>query len=183
VERRQLEQAAVTYSHLRGLLLLPLGALCVLAALANWDVVPEWSFPAGVAVAAGVCLLIGRHYREHYGRLSVSDRQRRRDIAAVVVALVVVIGASAALQSLPVNALAVAFALAMLAAFAISPGLRTHHVVVWGALLIVGALPVWDGDDSSNVGLVLAGVAVAITGVFDHRAFLGTFGRAADVGT
>jgi hypothetical protein len=52
--------------------------------------------------------------------------------------------------------------------------------VILGALLIAGALPVWDGADSANAGLLLAGIAVALTGVFDHRTFLHTFGPGAD---
>jgi hypothetical protein len=62
------------------------------------------------------------------------------------------------------------------------PGLRPHHVAILGALLVAGALPVWDGADSANSGLLLAGIAVALTGVFDHRAFLHTFGPSADAG-
>ena len=48
--------------------------------------------------------------------------------------------------------------------------------MIFGALLVAGALPVWDGADSANAGLLLAGIAVALTGIFDHRAFLHTFG-------
>jgi hypothetical protein len=48
-------------------------------------------------------------------------------------------------------------------------------------LLVVGALPVWTGEDPSNIGLLLAGVAVILSGLFDHRLFLRTFGgRTAD---
>jgi hypothetical protein len=67
-------------------------------------------------------------------------------------------------------------------AYALGPGLRAHHVVILGALLVAGALPVWDGADSANAGLLLAGVVVALTGVFDHRAFLDTFGPTVDAG-
>ncbi len=80
---------------------------------------------------------------------------------------------------LPVNAIAVTFALFMLIFYAIVVGLRAHHVIIWGALLVAGALPVWGGADPSNVsniGLVLAGVAVMASGVFDHRTFVHTFG-------
>jgi hypothetical protein len=47
---------------------------------------------------------------------------------------------------------------------------------LWGALLVTGALPVWNGADPSNIGHVLAGVAVMLSGVFDHRVFVDTFG-------
>jgi hypothetical protein len=182
VERERYENAVASYSHLRGLLLLPLGALFVVAALANEDIVPSWVFPIALVVAGAICLLIVRHYREHYGRVSPSSRQRAREAAGIVGAVATVIVVSILLGRLPVNTLAVGFALAMLAGSAVTPGLRTHHVVIWGALLVAGAVPVWDGSDSANAGLVLSGVAVALTGVFDHRAFVGTFGSPADAG-
>ena len=75
-----------------------------------------------------------------------------------------------------VAAIAVCFALVMLASYAIGVGLSAHHVVIWGTLLVVGALPVWDGADPGNVGLALAGVAVIVSGLFDHRLFVRTFG-------
>jgi hypothetical protein len=49
-------------------------------------------------------------------------------------------------------------------------------VVIWGALLVAGALPVWTGADPSNTGLLLSGVALLVSGVFDHRLFLRRFG-------
>jgi hypothetical protein len=101
----------------------------------------------------------------------------------VVIGLAVMIGGSSLLRSqadwsldLPVNAIAVAFALIMLISYAIGIGLKRHHVIIWGALLVTGALPVWTGADPSNVGLLLAGVAVMVSGVFDHRLFVRTFG-------
>ena len=66
----------------------------------------------------------------------------------------------------------------MLAAVAVSVGLRAHHVIIWGAVLVAGLLPVWDGADPSNIGLVLAGVAIVATGILDHRLLVRTFGSA-----
>ena len=102
---------------------------------------------------------------------------------AAPIAVVLVLGGSLLLRSradwsldLPVNAIAVTFALLMLISYAIGVGLKTHHVIVWGALLVAGALPVWNGPDPSNIGLLLAGVAIMVSGVFDHRRFVRTFG-------
>jgi hypothetical protein len=53
--------------------------------------------------------------------------------------------------------------------------------MVWGALLVAGALPVWTGDDPSNIGLLLAGVAIMVDGVLDHRLFVQTFGPPARI--
>jgi hypothetical protein len=182
MDRRHLEDAAVSHAHLRGLLLIPVGALFLLAALANWDVVQTWALAAGVVVVGLLWLAIRHHYREHYGSVRTSPRQQARDTVALVLACAIVGGLSVLLRDLPVNAIAIGFAVAMGVGYALGPGLRTHHVVILAALLVAGALPVWDGADSANAGLLLAGIAVALTGIFDHRAFLHTFGPTVDAG-
>src|SRR4051794_17562705 len=186
MERRTLETAAAHYSYLRGLLFLPAGGLLILSALANWEVGPlreAWVFPVVAVALAVLCLPVNRYYRAHYGRLSPSTRQQVRGAVAVAVGAAVVVGGSLLLRSraawsldLPVNATAVTFATVMLISYALGVGLKAHHVVIWGGLLVAGALPVWDGADPSNIGLVLAGVAVMLSGVFDHRLFVQTFG-------
>jgi MFS family permease len=186
MQRGNLETAAANYSYLRGLFGIPLGGLIILAALVNWRVCPLWAFLVAVMAAGAACLPIARYYNENYGRLSPSTRQQARGAVAAVIGVAVVGGGSLLLRGradwsldLPVNAIAVSFALFMLISYAIYVGLRAHHVIIWGALLVAGALPVWNGADPSNisnVGLVLAGVAVMVSGVFDHRLFVHTFG-------
>jgi hypothetical protein len=186
MQRRDLETAAANYSYLRGLFFLPLGVVFILAALANWAVGPlrhTWAFPVAAIVVGAVCLPIARYYNENYGRLTPSTRQEVRGAVAVAIALAVMIGGSALMRSnaawsldLPVNAVAVSFALVVLISYAMGVGLKTHHVIIWGALLLVGAVPVWNGADPSNIGLLLSGVAVMIGGVFDHRLFVQKFG-------
>jgi hypothetical protein len=186
MQRGNLETAAANYSYLRGLFGIPLGGLIILAALVNWGVCPLWTFLVAVMAAGAACLPIARYYNENYGRLSPSTRQQARGAVAAVIGVAVVGGGSLLLRGradwsldLPVNAIAVSFALFMLISYAIYVGLRAHHVIIWGALLVAGALPVWNGADPSsisNVGLVLAGVAVIVSGVFDHRLFVHTFG-------
>ena len=174
MDRRELESAAVTYAHMRGLLMLPAGALLVVSALANAGVIPTWAFPLALAPAGLAGLVILRHYRTHYGR--VTHASQAKDAAAVAVAAVTVIASAVLLGDLPVNTIAIGFGLGMLAAAAITPGLRVHHAAVWGGLALVGAVPLWNGPDPENVGLVLAGAAVAICGLLDHRAFTDRFG-------
>jgi len=186
MQREKLETAAANYTYLRGLLCIPAGALFVLAALGNWEVGPldqAWMF---VVLAAAILLAsvpIYNHYNKHYGRLTPTTRQRVRGAAAMAIGLAVVVLGSMLLRSrvgwsldLPVNATAVTLAAIMLITYAIGVGLKTHHVVIWGALLLAGALPVWTGADPSNVGLVMTGVAVMLSGIFDHRLFVRTFG-------
>ena len=183
---RRPEAAAPIYSHLRGLLAIPAGLLFVLAALGNWQVGPfrhDLVFLAGVLAIGLAYVLVARAYQEHYGRMRSSPADELRGAAVIALALAVVVVGSLALRSrvswsldLPVNAIAVSFAVTMLASYAIGRVLRPHHLVVWGALLAAGALPVWTGADPSNVGLLLCGAAVMLSGVLDHLAFVRAFG-------
>ena len=134
MRRRDLETAAASYTYLRGLFFIPFGALLVLAALDNWSVGPfqsAWAFPAAVLATGAICLAIARYYDDHYGRLSPSTRQQVRAAVAVAVTVVVMTGGSLLLRSratwsldLPVNAIAVSFALIMLISYGIGVGLR-----------------------------------------------------------
>jgi hypothetical protein len=186
MDRDALESAAAKYSYLRGLLFIPGGLVFILAALGNWAVGPfahAWFFIATLAALGVSALLITRYYNDNYGRLSPSSQQQVRAGIGVGVAVAVMTVGSLLLRSragwsldLPVNPIAVSFAVVMLITYAIGVGLRTHHVIIWGTLLLAGAVPVWNGDDPSNVALVMCGVAVALCGVFDHRLFIRTFG-------
>ncbi|MDT4987155.1 MAG: hypothetical protein QOI74_1249 [Micromonosporaceae bacterium] len=186
MQRRNLERAGTTYSYLRGWFYIPGGLLIILAALANWEVGPlrhTWAFPVAAVLLGAACLPIARYYNENYGRVSLSTRQHVRGAVAVLVGVAVMVGGSLLMRSragwsldLPVNAAAVSFALVMLISYAMGVGLKAHHVIIWGALLATGALPVWNGTDPTNIGLVLTGVAVMVSGVFDHRLFVRTFG-------
>lgn len=186
MERKKLESAAAEYTYLKGLFGIPMGFLAILSALGNW----EWGplrHPlvfVGAALALGAaCLPISRYYNERYGRVTLSARQQMRVAMVAVIGAPVFFGASLLARSradwsldLPVNATAALFALLVLASVAVSVGLRAHHVVIWGALLVAGMLPVWDGADPSNIGLCLAGVAIVATGILDHRLLVRTFG-------
>jgi hypothetical protein len=186
MERKQLESAGANYGYLRGLFGIPIGLLIILAALGNWEVGPlihDWVFLAAVLAIGMLCLPINRYYNENYGRVRASMRQQLRIAIATLLALIVVVGGSELLRSnagwsldLPVNATAITFAVVMLMSYAIGIGLKAHHVIIWGALFVAGAVPVWNGADPSNIGLVLNGVAVTVCGIFDHRLFVRTFG-------
>jgi hypothetical protein len=186
MERQKLESAATEYKYLRGLYGIPLGLVIILAALGNWRWGPlrhDWAFIAGVALAGAACLPITRFYDERYGRVTLSTRQQVRAAGAALLAGPFVFGASLLARSragwsldLPVNTIAASLALVMLATYAASVGIRRHHFVICGALLLAGVLPVWTGGDPSNIGLVLAGTATIANGVLDHRLLERTFG-------
>jgi hypothetical protein len=186
MQRRKLETAAANYSYLRGLLYLPVGGLLILAALGNAQVGPlrhAWCFLLVALVLGAVALAISRYYNQTYGRLTPSTRQQVRATIALVLEVALMLGGATLLRShaswsldLPVNAIAVCFALVMLVSYAIGVGLKAHHVIIWGTVLVAGALPLWHGPDPGNIGLVICGAGVILTGVFDHRLFVRTFG-------
>ena len=186
MDERRPDTAAVTYSYLRGLQTVPVGVLAIVSALANADVGPlgsDWAFLTAVALAGAAWLAIWSRYREHYGRMTPTPRQQARDAVAVVAAIAVVFLGSLLLRSraswsldLPVNAIAVTFAAMMLITYSLGAGVKRHQLIVWGAVLVAGALPVWNGEDPSNIGLAMAGAAVIVCGLLDHRLFVGAFG-------
>jgi hypothetical protein len=185
VDRRQLQSAAAEYPYLRGLCSIPLGFLWVVAALGNWEWGPlrhAWVFVAVVLVIGAAWAAINRYYNDHYGRVTPSTRQQLRATAAGLVGVALMIGLTTLLRSgaswsldLPVNPIPAAFALLMLVYYAAVVGLRAHQALIWGALLVAGLLPIWDGADPGNVGLVLAGAAVIANGVFDHLVLVSSF--------
>jgi hypothetical protein len=181
MDRHALEGAAAKYWYLRGLLYIPGGLAAIVAALGNEAVGPfahDWVFVAAIALLGVAALLINRYYNDHYGRLRPSSALQARGLMAAAVAIAVMVGGAMLLRGTSLNAIAVPFAAVMLISYAVGVGLKLHHVVIWGGVLVAGALPVWSGSDSSNAGLVMAGVALMVCGLFDHRLFVRTFGPA-----
>lgn len=186
MERTGLETAAANYTYLRGLFFIPLGVLPIVSALGNTGWGPlrnTWVFLAVLALIGIACLPINNFYNKHYGTLRASAGQQARAAAAVVLAIVVVVGGSTLLRSraswsldLPVNATAVTLSLVILLSYAAGRVLKAHHLIIWGTVLVVGAIPLWDGADPSNIGLAIVGVALMVNGVFDHLLFVRTFG-------
>ena len=186
MDHTRLQSAAAEYPYLRGLAAVPLGFLFIVAALGNWEWGPlrhTWAFAGAILLIAAAWAAVNRFYNEHYGRVTPSVRRQRRAAAAAVLGVALMLGLTTLLRSraswsldLPVNAIPAAFGLLMLAYYALVAGLRAHHVLIWGALVVVGLLPVWDGADPSNVGLVLCGLAVMVNGVCDHLVLVRALG-------
>jgi hypothetical protein len=78
---------------------------------------------------------------------------------------------------LPVSFFDVLFGAGMLVWFATCVGLRRDHVLVWGALILLGLLPVWGGfEDRASVGWLPIAVATVVAGLLDHLALTRSFG-------
>jgi hypothetical protein len=189
MERKDVELAVAENSHLRGLFGIPGGLLAIMAALGNNSWGPfahDWVFLAGVVVLAGVAWMIHRYYNDHFGSATPSIRYERQLVVALVIGVPAVVLGSMWLSSraswsldLPVNTTAIMLGLVFLLSVAASVGLRAHHVVVYGGLVVLGALPVWErGGDSGNTGLWIAGLAIMVGGLLDHRLLVRRFGPA-----
>lgn len=189
MERKKLESAALNNSYLRGLLTVPLGVLLILGALTNWEWGPLghiWVFWVSVLVAGAACMGISRYYNETYGRVTLSTSQQVR----VAVATIVSWRCSSRRRSwLAVNRTGRLICQSTRSQprspcscwpiYAITVGVRAHHTIILGYVLVAGLLPLWGGvgeASTGKVGLVLAGVAAVATGIFDHRALKRTFG-------
>jgi uncharacterized membrane protein HdeD (DUF308 family) len=188
VDQTQLRSAAAEYPYLRGLISVPAGLLFIVAALGNAEWGPfrhDWVFIAALLVIAAACAAINRFYNDHYGRVTPSTRQQVKAAAVAGAGVVLMIVLSLLLRSraswsldLPVNPIPAVFGGLMLAYSAAVAGLRPHHLVIRGSLIVAGLLPVWDRADPSNVGLVMCGVAVIVNGVCDHLQIVRTLGPA-----
>jgi hypothetical protein len=182
MERRQLESAAANNHYLRGLLALPMAAVLFASGLGNMEWGPFghfWVVPACFVLAAGAYGLLMRYYTANYGR--VVPKVGARGVLGTAAAIVVMGGGSVVVQALdlPLNGIAVSWAVVALAYYGLTIGLKTHHLAIWGAVLVAGLAPVWADartSDSSNVGLLMVGAAVVATGVLDHRLLVRTFG-------
>ncbi|MEA2842461.1 MAG: hypothetical protein QOJ69_132 [Actinomycetota bacterium] len=187
MERKELESAAAQVTYLRGLFGIPIGLLFILTGVGNLGWAPlanPWIFLACLGLLVATALAIYRYYNDNYGRATPSrGRQVRYALASVLIGAAMVGGPIVDFNlDLPVSLFAAGFALAVLAWFAICVGLKRRHLVIWGALLVVGLLPIWGGlSDKISVAWFPMGVATMVAGIFDHVALVRSFGPAKDV--
>jgi hypothetical protein len=188
MDRRELETAAARGTYLRGLTAVPLGVLFLLTGWGNlgWEPIQEpVVFLACLAVLAAAYAGIMRHYNTHYGRVRLAKRQQLRFTLACFACFGTALVGGSTLDfriNPPISLFVVSFGIAMLVWCSICVGLRSDHLVVWGALIVVGLVPVWGGPiDNSSAGWLPIGIATVIAGLLDHRALVRSFGPAVDV--
>jgi hypothetical protein len=185
MERRELERSAARATYLRGLLAVPFGGLLLASAAGNLEWGPYRNggvFVTTALVLTAVGWAIYRWYDQHYGRIRLTSAQQVRMTAVSFTCFGIALSGGAYLDfplDWPVSVSVVLFGLAMLVWFAVCVGLRADHFAVWGALVVIGVLPVWGGvDDRASVGWLPIGVAVIVAGLLDHRALVRSFGPA-----
>ena len=186
MERRQLEAGAANYPYLQGLWAIPLGFGTIVAGISNLQNRPSEPVVLGIVIGglaiAGVALvLIGRYYRDHYGTVTPTrDRYIRQAVAIVAWIAILFIGANQALFWSPDGPRCIyasAIALATLAYYAILVGLRSHHVIIWGAVFVAGLLPIWGGlgADRDPLAMIPLGLLLMLSGVLDQRLLARSF--------
>lgn len=187
MDRQQLEAAGAEYPllHVQGLYAVPAGVIWLLIGLSNLQERPV----SGSILVAGFLLCLaslagaGLFYRRTYGRVTPTRERQVRYYVAFAVGFVVFVAADQLARTVlgrpptvGVSTMASAWALGSLAFYAMSSGLRVHHVAIWGALLVAGLLPIWGtGVDRDAVAAFPIGIATILSGLFDHRLIAQTF--------
>ncbi len=187
MQRKDLEAAAANVTYMRGLLAVPLGSAFLLAGLGNLQWGPlrhDWVFVLCLAVIAASALAINSYYNRNYGRVTTSNRPRVRYVLPYLFYGAAMVGGPLLDTWLnpSVSLFAALFAVAAISWYATRVQLRAYHVVVWGALLVVALLPVWDSlDDATSVAFLAIGAATIVSGLLDHRTLVRGFGAAKDL--
>lgn len=183
MDRKALESAATRVTNLRGLLGIPGGLIFMAVGLGNLGWGPfahEWFVVAVMLVLVMSLAGINRFYDERFGRVALTRARQVRNLAFNALffgtGLLGGLLLDLALDP-PFSLFAVCFAAAMFGWYAVAVGLRLHHVLIWGALLIVGLIPMWGGlDDSVSVAWLPIGLATICCGLMDHLTLVRDFG-------
>lgn len=93
MDRNSLLAAGQTYTYLRGLLAVPIGAFFLLAGVTYLEWGPfgsPWLLWGGALGCLGAGLLIDRWYRQNYGRVRPPREARLKDVAWTLFGIVAV---------------------------------------------------------------------------------------------
>ena len=185
MERRELEATAARGTYLRGLLAVPYGLLFLMIGIGNLGWTPLGDplvFLTCLVALAALAFAINRYYNDHYGRVRLLTSQQGRFALASLACfgIPMILGAILDFRlDLPISLFDVLFGAGMLIWFHLCVGLRPDHLIVWGALIVVGLVPLWGGfGDRASVGWLPIRVATIVAGLLDHRALARPFGPA-----
>jgi hypothetical protein len=187
MDRRQLESAGANYPymHVQGLYGLPFGLIWFLIGLSNLEKepVPLWILGCCGLLALAALAAVTVYYQHNFGRVTPITRRQVRYAGAAVVGFAVYVGADQLGRAIlgrppqhPVSTVVAAWALGMLVFYAATEGLKAHHVIIWGSLLVAGLLPIWGlGVDRDALASFPIGAATILSGLFDHCLLVHTF--------
>ena len=187
MERREIESAALNYpqQYWQGLYAIPAGIGWFTIGLTNLKSQPaaSWFLVGGVLLCLGVWLCTARYYQNNYGRVTPTKGRQRRYSVAFFTSFAVFIGADQLTRVIfgrppdrPMSSYAASWSLGMLVFFAMTVGLKLHHIVIWGSLLIAGLLPIWGVNvDRDAVASFPIGAATILSGLLDHRLLVHIF--------
>jgi hypothetical protein len=186
MERKALESAGAHYLALRGLFGIPLGLIFVCSGLGNlaWGPFRHlWVFWAALGIAGLSGLAIMGYYRRRYGRVTQTARDQAKAAALTALGALLITGGIMLdwRAGLPIDTTVATFGAMMLGYYAATVGLKLHHALIWGGLIVAGLLPVWGDvsrDSKINGGLIVMGIATAVAGLFDHLTLERTFAAA-----
>lgn len=187
MDRRTLESAPTRITNLRGLLAIPGGAIFMAIGLGNIGWGPfahDWFFVLVLLALVASFALINRYYDQRYGRARLSFAGELRNLALTAVFFGAGFIGGLLLDSAvdsSVSLFAIIFAVAMFGWYAVAVGLRLHHTLIWGALLVIGLIPMWGGlDDKVSIAWLPIGLAAIATGIGDHLTLARTYRLADD---
>lgn len=171
--------------HLEGLFGIPFGLIWLLIGLSNLETHPVsgWVLGGGVLLCLGALVGVSIYYQRRFGRVTPVRSKQVRYTVAGVVGFAVYVAADQLGRVIwgrppqePISTIAAAWALGMLVFYATTVGLKVHHIVIWGSLLVGGLLPIWGlGVDRDAIASFPIGAALIASGLFDHRRLLRTF--------
>jgi hypothetical protein len=188
MDRRQLESAGANYpfySGIQGLYGIPMGIMWCFVALSNLSSKPlsPWALGGGVLLVALAIWAVTVYYQHHFGIVTPTRSRKVRSLVAAGAGFGLYIVADQLARAVlgrppqqPVSTTAATFALGMMVFYAINSGLKAHHIVIWGSLLVAGLLPIWGLDASRDaVAFFPIGAASVASGLLDHRLLVRTF--------
>lgn len=181
MERKQIESVGLSYppQYVQGLYAIPAGIGWSTIGLSNLmnQPVASWILVGGLLLCLVAWLGITRYYQNNYGRVTPTKSRRSRLGVAIFTSLVMFIGADQLARIMfgrppdrPMSSYAVAWSLGMAVFYGINVGLKLHHIVIWGSLLVAGLLPIWGHNvDRDAMASFPIGVATILSGLIDHR--------------
>jgi hypothetical protein len=188
MDRRQLESAGANYpfySGIQGLYGIPLGLMYCFVALSNTSTKPlsPWAVGGGVLLGALAFWAVNRYYQHRFGVVTPTRSRKVRTLVAAGAGFGVYIVAYQLARAVlgqpprqPVSTMAATFALGMVVFYAMNTGLKAHHIVIWGSLLVAGLMPIWGLDVNRDaIAYFQIGAASVASGLLDHRLLVRTF--------